>query len=181
MTPAARDGILAGALFLVAATAPAAAEGGLAWAPLAGLDQPSRLRHEHLRRARCLPRGDDVTVPAYPDAVVIDLAWGRTAPACRARKGWQQLGAVALASADPPATVLAWYGERLGDYRRYEAAGRTIFIRAAIDDFLWERDYHKYPNIVVAQAPPPWLDAGYRTTIELNRPAAGKRGGAPDG
>ena len=121
-----------------------------------------------------------VVVPVAA-AVVIDLAWGRTAPGCRARKGWQQLGAIGLASADPLATVLAWYVERLGDYRRYESAGRTIFIRATIDDFLWERDYHKYPNIVVAQASAPWADAGYRTTIELNRPAAGAGTGTPDG
>ena len=89
-----------GALLLVLAgvsVAAAAAEPVARWAPSDGLDSAARVRHEHLRRSRCLPTGAEVSVPVYPEAQVVDIDWGRMRPACRARSGWHSLGALILA------------------------------------------------------------------------------------
>ncbi len=141
------------------------------WAPLAGLSEPAALRLGHLRRARCLPDAAEVALPVYPRAVVIDLGWARTTPTCAPRDGWSSLGAVTLASGDDPLAVAAWYADRLDGYAQYRAAQGLLFIAAEIPDFLWERDYHKYPNVSITRASGEWDAAGYRTVIELNRPA----------
>ena len=88
-----------------------------------------------------------------------------------ARDGWRDLGGVTLLTTADAATVGAWYGEQLADHTRHLAAQGQLFIRAPVAAFVWDRDYHKYPNVAVLPAPPDWAAAGYRTVIELNRPA----------
>ncbi|MER3394410.1 MAG: hypothetical protein RIA38_05545, partial [Microcella pacifica] len=161
---AALAGVFGGAL---AATARPFAE----WAPLDGLDAESAKAHADQRRSRCLPRADEVAFPAYPGAVIIELDWGRVAPACRERDGWADLGGVVLATRDRPAQVAAWYADRLEAHAQYPDPRGLLFIRAHIASFRWERDYHKYPNVAVREPPAAWAAAGYRTVIELNRPA----------
>lgn len=154
------------------AGAPAASARPLAeWAPLDGLDAESAKAHADRRRSRCLPRAAEVALPVYPGAVVIGLDWGRVAPACHERDGWADLGGVVLATRDRPAQVAAWYADQLEGHAQYPDERGLLFIRAHIASFLWERDYHKYPNVAVRQPPAAWAAAGYRTVIELNRPA----------
>lgn len=141
------------------------------WAPLTGLDAGSAKAFADLRRSRCLPAADEIAYPVYPGAVVIGVDWGRVAPACLTRDGWADLGGVVLATRDGPAEVAAWYADRLDEHVQYPDARGRLFIRARIEDFLWERDYYKYPNVAVRPPPPAWAAAGYRTVIELNRPA----------
>ncbi|MGR8921812.1 MAG: hypothetical protein ACU85V_19540 [Gammaproteobacteria bacterium] len=157
-------------LMLTAGTAAGAAPVG-DWAPLAGLSDEARRELAHVRRSRCLPDSREVTFPVYPDAVVVRVDWGRVKPECRRRDGWRELGGVALVSGDDHAAVAAWYAENLVGYYQYPTASGLMFVDAVIPDFLWDRDYYKYPNVSVNQADGQWRIAGYRTLIELNRPA----------
>jgi len=141
------------------------------WAPLDGLDDVTAKRHADHRRSRCLPAREEVVYPVYPGAQVVELDWGRVAPGCITRDGWSDLGGVVLVTRDDPDRVAAWYADRLEEHSQYSDARGRLFIRAHIDAFLWERDYYKYPNVAVRTPPPPWAAAGYRTVIELNRPA----------
>ena len=96
-----------------------------------------------------------------------------TSRAGRARflsTGTLLVAALALVFALPGSAVAA-VADRLDQHAQYTDARGRLFIRARIDAFLWERDYHKYPNVAVRPPPPPWAAAGYRTVIELNRPA----------
>lgn len=142
------------------------------WAPLAGLPQLTRTALVHQQMARCLPQPADVKAPVYPHAVVIDLGWPRTQPECQLRDGWQQLGQVVLISADSRDEVLRWYTEALAGYSSYGDEHGTLFINTQIDDFLWERDYHKHPNVALRPVDDAWREAGYQVRIELNRPAS---------
>jgi len=164
--------LLAALLFLSAVAVPARplAE----WAPLDGLDDVAAKRHADHRRSRCLPASDEVVYPVYPGALVLELDWGRVAPGCHTRDGWSDLGGVVLITRDEASRVAAWYADRLDEHAQYSDARGRLFIRARIDAFLWERDYHKYPNVAVRSPPAPWAAAGYRTVIELNRPAPPK-------
>lgn len=159
------------ALAILTLLAPAAlAERFATWPPLDGLDKATRTHVRHLKKSRCLPERDEVTLPAYPGAVVIALDWGRVRPLCAARDGWLDLGAIDLLSKDPPATVSAWYQANLPDFRRYPGLAGDVLINAEIDNFLWDRDYYKYSNVSILPAPAAWQAAGYRSRIELNRP-----------
>lgn len=141
------------------------------WAPLDGLDDVTAKQHADHRRSRCLPASEEVVYPVYPGARIVELDWGRVAPGCLTRDGWSDLGGVVLVTRDDASRVAAWYADRLDEHAQYTDARGRLFIRARIDAFLWERDYHKYPNVAVRPPPPPWAAAGYRTVIELNRPA----------
>ncbi|MEX2479894.1 MAG: hypothetical protein WD928_03435 [Gammaproteobacteria bacterium] len=125
----------------------------------------------HFMRSRCVPDSREVAMPVYPDADLIAIDWGRVKPACVAREGWSDLGGITLVSMDDEEQVAAWYAAQLADYRLYRAAQGRLFIRAQVPEFLWDRDYHKHPNIAIMAAPAEWAAAGYRTLIELNRPA----------
>ncbi|MCP5200498.1 MAG: hypothetical protein H6977_10835 [Gammaproteobacteria bacterium] len=141
------------------------------WASPEGLPELMQLRLEHLVRSRCVPQAKEVAWPVYPGAVLAGVAWGRVKPACVARDGWADLGGVTLLSRASPAEVAAWYAAQLDGYERYEGRRGVLFMDTAIDDFLWDRDYYKYPNIALTVPPPDWAAAGYRTRIEFNRPA----------
>ena len=168
-----RTGLMANkfALVLIAliGTAQAAAVGQ--WAPLTGLSPAAKIRLQHLRESRCLPEAAELALPIYPHAVVIGIDWGRVKPPCNQRDGWRDLGGLTLASADNEAEVAAWYADHLDNFAQYVSARDLLFIQAHIADFLWERDYYKYPNIAIMRARGEWDAAGYRTIIELNRPA----------
>ncbi len=153
----------------LAATCPAAplAE----WAPLTGLSPQTQVRVLHLSRSRCLPDLEEIGFPVYPRAYVVAVDWGRVQPDCVLRDGWAELGSVTLVSADDEADVVAWYADRLLDTAQYPSAHGLLFIAAAIENFLWDRDYYKYPNVMVSRVSGEWDAAGYRTRIELNRPA----------
>ena len=141
------------------------------WAPVVGLAPEVRTRQIHVRRSRCLPRAAEVAVPVYPLAGIIALDWGRVKPDCRDRSGWSDLGAIRLVSGDDAPTVAAWYAERLSGYAQYRAAPGLLFIARNIENFLWSRDYYKYSNVAIKPADSAWQQAGYKTIIELNRPA----------
>jgi hypothetical protein len=159
------------ALLGLVLAAPAASAPIAPWADGAGLDPERALSLSHLKRSRCLPQPGDVAVPIYPGAVVVDLAWGRMVPGCRARAGWSQLGAIVLASRDAPHVVAGWYAERLTDHAQGDTDRGRIFLRGEVPTFEFERDYYKHPNVYVREADAPWRAAGYATFIELNRPA----------
>lgn len=165
-----RGGCLAGLVGVLVAVA-VAAEPVAPWAPPAGLSELMQLRLEHLVRSRCVPDAGDIAWPVYPGAVLSGVAWGRMAPACEARDGWSDLGGVTLLSRAPREEIAAWYAARLDDYTRYEGSRGVLFMNLASDDFLWDRDYYKYPNIALTAPPAAWAAAGYRTQIEFNRPA----------
>lgn len=141
------------------------------WARLEGLSAELRRDVTHFMRSRCVPDSREVAMPVYPDADLIAIDWGRVKPACVAREGWSDLGGITLVSMDDEEQVAAWYAAQLADYRLYRAAQGRLFIRAQVPEFLWDRDYHKHPNIAIMAAPAEWAAAGYRTLIELNRPA----------
>ena len=143
----------------------------LQWAPLAGLSKPMKIKLQHLRRSRCLPASDEVTMPVYPAAVAIGLNWGRVKPLCVRRDGWQDLGSLVLATVDDETQVAAWYASNLDTFAQYRSERDLLFIKASIEDFLWKRDYYKYPNISIRRASGEWDSAGYTTIIELNRPS----------
>lgn len=157
---------------LLALALPAAAAAPLAeWADTKGLEPLAGLRFGDLKRARCLPDTEDSRVPAYPEAAIIGLAWGRQPPDCRLRAGWADLGAIVLATRAEVATVADWYGERLADHARYVTADGVIFLRGQPAAFNFARDYYKYPNVYVRHAEALWRAAGFTVVIELNRPA----------
>ncbi|MGE0485119.1 MAG: hypothetical protein AB7Q81_13330 [Gammaproteobacteria bacterium] len=141
------------------------------WAPSAGLPDLMQLRLEHLVRSRCVPDTADVAWPVFPGAVLAGVAWGRVAPACRARDGWTDLGGVTLLSRASREEIAAWYAARLDGYSQYQGRRGVLFMDTSIDDFLWDRDYYKYPNVTLTVPPADWTAAGYRTQIEFNRPA----------
>lgn len=159
------------ALLAATSSAVVAARPLAPWAPLDGLDAETAKAFADHRRSRCMPEAAEVAFPVYPGAVLIALDWGRVAPACHVRDGWSDLGGVVLVTRDDPSAVAAWYADRLPDHVQYPDARGLLFIRASIEAFLWERDYHKYPNVAVRSPAPAWAAAGYRTVIELNRPA----------
>lgn len=144
----------------------------LEWLPAHGLDRAAQLRLEHLRRSRCLPRAGDVLAPVFPGARVVEISWGREKPQCQLRSGWDDQGAVTLLTEANPEEVATWYAGALPLFRRYGEMPQALFINARISDFIWERDYFKYPNVAVRPADPAWLARGYRSEIALNRPAA---------
>lgn len=154
-----------------ALSAQARAEPVAKWAPLEGLSAELRRQLTHFVRSRCVPDRGEVAMPVYPDASLIAIDWGRVKPACVEREGWSDLGGITLVSMADEEQVAAWYAAELVDYRQYQAVQGRLFIRAPVPEFLWDRDYHKHPNIAIMTAPPEWSAAGYRTLIELNRPA----------
>lgn len=117
-----------------------------------------------------MPKHDEVVMPVFPGSVVLELDWGRVKPLCLARDGWNDLGAVVLLSKAPVADVEAWYAQQLPEYQIYRDVEGDLLIQADIADFLWDRDYYKYPNIALMQASEQWQASGYATRIELNRP-----------
>lgn len=172
-TPVAeRRGDRAACLGLAAclAIAPATAAPLAAWAPVDGLDEHTARLHADRIRARCVPARERIALPVYPDAVLMDIAWGRVQPQCIPRDGWTELGGVRLLSRDAPGQVGAWYANELDTHTRYTADQGDLFIATPIADFLWTRDYYKYPNVAIRPAPPAWAAAGYRSLIEFNRP-----------
>jgi hypothetical protein len=141
------------------------------WAPAADLPEAVHARFVHHVRSRCVPDRREVAYPVFPGALLISVDWGRVKPTCVPRDGWSDLGGLALVSVAAEADVANWYAERLVDHVQYDAAPGRLFMRAQIPEFLWDRDYHKHPNVAIVPAPGAWLAAGYRTMIELNRPA----------
>ena len=140
------------------------------WVALEGLSPRLALKMKHLRIARCIPNADDVDLPVYPQASIVSIDWGLVAPDCYIRDGWDELGAITFVSRENEKEVVKWYGVELPHYNRYLGEAGTIFINHEIDAFLWERDYPKFSNITVTAAPNGFRDAGYRSSIELNRP-----------
>ena len=150
---------------------PAAAEPIAPWMPSTGLSELEQKRLEHKKRARCIPETQQVRWPVYPGAVLLDIDWGRMAPECTPRDGWHDLGGLRLLSRDEAGAVRRYYAEQLPAYSRFDDGPETLFIAQPIEDFLWERDYHKHANVAIRPAPPRWAAAGYRVMIEFNRPA----------
>ena len=148
----------------------ASAASAIEWVPLNGLSEALKLKMSHMRIARCIPEKSDIDLPIYPDATVISVSWGKVAPECLNRDGWDDLGAIVFASRADKTIVVEWYARELPEYLEYEGTAGTMLIKSEIDNFLWERDYAKYPNITVTLPSDEFLDAGYRTFIELNRP-----------
>ncbi len=140
------------------------------WVPLDGLSEPLKLEMSHMRIARCIPDKSDIELPIYPDATVISVTWGKVAPQCLRRDGWEDLGAIVFASRTDKNSVAEWYASELPEYFRYSGAVGTILIKNEVDNFLWERDYAKYSNITITLPSDEFWDAGYRSFIELNRP-----------
>lgn len=141
------------------------------WAPAAELPEAVHNRFVHHVRSRCVPDQSEVAYPVFPGALLIGVDWGRVKPDCESRDGWSDLGGLALVSTAAEGEVANWYAERLVDHVQYDAAQGHLFIGAQIAEFLWDRDYHKYANVAIVPAPAVWSAAGYRTLIELNRPA----------
>lgn len=140
------------------------------WVPLNGLSEALKLKMSHMRIARCIPEKSDIDLPIYPDATVISVTWGKVAPECLDRDGWEDLGAIVFASRADKNIVVEWYSRELPEYLEYEGIAGTTLIKSEIDNFLWERDYAKYPNITITLPSDEFLDNGYRTFIEFNRP-----------
>jgi hypothetical protein len=153
----------------------ASANSDIDWVPLDGLSEALKLEMKHMRIARCLPESSDVDLPIYPDATVISVTWGKVAPQCLQRDGWDDLGAIVFASRADKNIVVEWYARELPKYLKYREAVGTILIKNEIDDFLWERDYAKYSNITITLPSDEFWDAGYRSFIELNRPKEGMK------
>jgi hypothetical protein len=148
----------------------ASAASVIEWVPLNGLSDALKLKMSHMRIARCMPEKSDIDLPIYPDATVVSVAWGKVAPECFDRDGWEDLGAIVFASRADKNVVVEWYTRELPEHLKYEGTAGTILIKREIDNFLWERDYAKYPNVTVTLPSDEFLNAGYRTFIELNRP-----------
>ena len=146
------------------------AASAIEWASVNGLSEELRLKMSHMRIARCLPEKSDIDLPIYPDATVISVTWGKVAPECLERDGWEDLGTIVFVSRADKNVIVDWYARELPGYLRYSGAGGTILIKKQIDNFLWERDYAKYPNITVTLPSDGFWDAGYKSVIELNRP-----------
>jgi len=141
------------------------------WAPAAALPEAMHQRFVHHMRSRCVPDGGEVAYPVFPGALLISVDWGRVKPQCIARDGWSDLGGLALVSVADESEIANWYAEHLDDHVQYNADQGRLFVRAQVPEFMWDRDYHKYPNVAIVPAPAAWSAAGYRTLIELNRPA----------
>ncbi len=153
----------------------AVAEPAAPWIPLEGLSKIHVIEMQHLRKSRCLPETELFKYPVFPKAVVAGLDWGALPPKCDVRDGWSELGAITFVAKASEKAVIAWYTKHLPSYTAHRSVQGTLIVKEPIAEFLWQRDVHKYSNIVIGKPDLRLLNAGYLAAIIFNRPVSRKK------
>ena len=138
------------------------------WASSPKLPPKYKEAIEQFKSIKCIPDSRLVGMPIYINTELFAATFGPEKPECIPTNEWDIYGGVVLASYDSPFTVSNWYRGRLTEYSEFSIEQGNIFVKGVLTEFKWNRDYPKYPNILIMPAKGGIKEGGYETTIELN-------------
>jgi len=142
------------------------------WASSPGLSPSWRSAVEQFKTRVCVPETSDLGVPAYPGAELLSVNARGAPPECQKEERWTEIGGVILVSRSPYESIVNWYRTRLPKHREFPTHAGLIFVQANVENFEWNRDYARYPNVhVIHSLPESLTESGYTTMVEFNNHA----------